>query len=211
VLEPKLPKLTVTLAAGAPAGTTVRCDGRLLTEGELGAPIPVDPGEHSCVAIATGRAQQAQSVTVKEATSTDLVVTIGAPLPKGESKTEGTKVTAGGDATKRTLGWVSLGVGAAGLALAGISGLVLIGEKSTVDSGCQGKTNCNADALSAISANKTWVPINTVAWIVGAVGVGAGVFLLVTSKSDPAASAPIARVGIGAIGGGVGASTQVAF
>jgi hypothetical protein len=206
VLEGHLPKLTVTLAASAPPGTAVRCDGRVLAEAEVGAPVPTDPGEHTCVAVAAGHAEVPQKVTVTEGVAAALEVAPGEVLPERTREAPG-PTTPSSPSTKRTLGWVSLGIGGAGLVLAGVSGLVLLGEKSTVDSGCHGKTACNADALAAISANKTWLPVNTAAWIVGAVGVGAGAFLLLTSKDGQ----PTARVGAMLVPGGGGASAQVVF
>ena len=207
VLEGHLPKLTVTLAASSPAGTVVRCDGRVLADAEVGAPVPTDPGEHTCVAVAAGRAEVPQKVTVVDGVAAALEVAPGDALPVERPRETPGPAAPSSASTKRTLGWVSLGVGGAGLVVAGVSGLVLLSEKSTVDSGCQGKTACNADALSAISANKTWLPVNTVAWIVGAVGVGAGVFLLLTSKDGQ----PAARVGATLLPGGGGASAQVVF
>ncbi len=209
VLEARLPKLTVTLAAGAPAGTVVRCDGRTLAEAELGAAVPTDPGEHTCVAVAAGRAESPQLVSLKEGTQGALEVAPGAPLPPGTVRETPGPVTPGAVSSKRTIGWIVGGVGVAGLALAGVSGLVLLGEKSAVDSGCHGKTSCNADALAAISANKTWVPVNTVAWIVGALGVGVGAFLILTSKDGAPSSS--ARVGAMLLPGGGGVSTLVTF
>jgi hypothetical protein len=208
VLEGHLPKLTVTLAASAPAGTIVRCDGRALESAELGAPVPTDPGDHTCVAVAPGRAEVPQKVTVQDGAAAALEVVPGDPLPSGTPReTPPAVVMTGGGPSKRTIGWIVGGVGVAGLAVAGVSGLVLLGEKSTADSGCTNKTACNADALAAISANKTWLPVNTVAWIVGAVGVGVGAYLILTSKDG----APTARVGAMLLPGGGGASAQVVF
>ncbi len=208
VLEPRMPKLTVTLASSAPAGTVVKCDGRALAEAELGVPVPTDPGEHSCVAVAAGRAESPQTITLKEAGQGTLEVAPGDPLPGPGPGARPTPTILAGGNSKRTIGLIVGGVGVAGLALAGVSGLVLLGEKSAVDSGCQGKTNCNADAQSAISANKTWLPVNTVAWIVGIAGVGVGAFLVLTSGKD---GAPAARVGATLLPGGGGASAQVTF
>jgi len=208
VLEGHLPKLTVTLAASAPAGTVVRCDGRTLADGEVGAPVPTDPGEHTCVAVAAGRAEVPQKVTVVEGAAASLEVVPGDPLPPGTRHDDAPPpIVTTGAPSRRTIGWIVGGVGVAGLAVAGISGLVLLGEKSAVDSGCTGKTNCNADALAAVAANKTWLPVNTVAWIVGAVGVGVGAYLVFTSKDG----APAARVGATLLPGGAGAGAQVTF
>jgi hypothetical protein len=45
-LEPRLPKLSIRLAAKAPAGARVVRDGVELGSASLGTPLPVDPGEH---------------------------------------------------------------------------------------------------------------------------------------------------------------------
>src|SRR4029450_9247463 len=53
-LEPRLPRLTITLRRGAPPESGVVRDGVPLGQASLGTPIPVDPGKRSITARAPG-------------------------------------------------------------------------------------------------------------------------------------------------------------
>src|SRR5262245_44629365 len=70
-LRPQIPKLTLTLPAGAPEDTRVKRDGAEVAREALGTAINVDPGEHLVTTQAPSGA------------ATELRVTIG----KGETKT----------------------------------------------------------------------------------------------------------------------------
>jgi hypothetical protein len=194
-LEKRLPRLTIALAAGAPHGSNVQRDGRAVPDAELGAAVPLDPGEHTVIAAAPGWRESRVVIVLHEAESRQVAV-------KPEPESAPTPAPQAPRSSPYLVGWIVGGVGALGLALAGVSGLVLMSEKSTADSGCTNKTNCSPAAESAISANKSWLVVNTAAWIVGAVGVGAGAFLILTHRD----AQPAARVGVASMPGGAGVS-----
>jgi hypothetical protein len=205
VLEEKIARLTVTIAAGAPEGTRVTLDGHALEGGEIGRAMTLDPGEHTLVLTSPGRPDVRRTITLAEGASESVALAPGeapvvAPPPAPPAPaSHGTSM--------RTAGWIIGGVGVAGLVVAGVSGLVLMSEKSTVDGGCHGKIDCSPDALDAINANRTWVVVNTVAWIVGAAGVAGGLVLVLASPSGGAS----AKVGATVLPGGGGANATVAF
>src|SRR5688500_12698709 len=68
-LEKKIPRLTVVLGSGAPNGTEIARDGVVLGAVSLGVPLPVDPGSHTVVARASGRAEGAKTVALAEGES----------------------------------------------------------------------------------------------------------------------------------------------
>ncbi|MGH7270850.1 MAG: hypothetical protein ACREJ3_10510 [Polyangiaceae bacterium] len=58
-LNPKLDRLTVTLAPTVPqAGLQVLVDGTALTSEEMGLPAPVDPGDHVVVVSSQGQVRR---------------------------------------------------------------------------------------------------------------------------------------------------------
>lgn len=64
-LEPRLSRLEVRLAAGAQTdGLELRLDGGVIGTATIGAPIPVDPGEHKLAATAPGRTSWESTVVV---------------------------------------------------------------------------------------------------------------------------------------------------
>jgi hypothetical protein len=77
-LEPKLPKLTITVSPEA-TGAEVTVDGEPLDKAQLGKPRPVDPGEHFVEATAAGKKSWEHTVTI--AASEKKTVTVPALAP----------------------------------------------------------------------------------------------------------------------------------
>jgi len=200
-LEPRLPHLTMTLAAGAPADTKVREGDTEYSGAAFGVPLPVDPGKHDFVVVAPGHENRTMSVELREGTTSTMEMVPGAESaapPVGE----GAPVESGGAAPapqtaepaptgfgRRQLGFVLGGVGIAGLGVGVTAGILTLGKKSTTDSQCDpGRQICSQEGHDAASAGRTLAAVSTVGWIVGALGVGAGVYLILTSDSDKGSS-----------------------
>src|SRR5690606_15262172 len=78
---------------------------------------------------------------------------------------------------RRTLGFIFGSVGLAGAVTAGITGVLALDDKATVEARCP-ERQCNGDPEGTDAANrgKTLLPINAIAWGVAALGIGAGTF-----------------------------------
>jgi hypothetical protein len=96
----------------------------------------------------------------------------------------------------RTAGYVSLGVGALGVVVGTLGGVVTLNAKSTADSNCP-SAGCNADGLDAESRGKTWSTVSTAAFVLGGVALAAGAALVLLTPSSQ--SAPRAMGGPGAL------------
>jgi hypothetical protein len=81
-LQPKLPQITVTVAAGEPPGLAVTCDGAPVDPALYGTPFPIDPGEHTVEATATGYGPWTSKVVVQKtgSISVPLLTAMGAPV-----------------------------------------------------------------------------------------------------------------------------------
>jgi len=149
--------------------------------------VPVDPGSHK--------------VTV---TSTQGTRTIDVSVATGELKSVDLSVTASGSKTTPIQNSSSPGLligsatsfGIAGLALIGaaISGAVYFSAKSTIDTECPDRNNCqSSDAVAASSRGRAAGAANIAMFVIAGVGAGAGVTLLAlhfTKASRTTASAP---------------------
>src|SRR5262249_12581297 len=71
-LEPRLSRLTIRVAHGAP-DLVVRRDGKVVDVAAWGTALPVDPGAHALSAEASGRAPWSASVSVTEPGATVVV------------------------------------------------------------------------------------------------------------------------------------------
>jgi hypothetical protein len=85
----------------------------------------------------------------------------------------------------RTAGFIGLGVGAAGVAIGVLGGILTIGAKSSADDSCPDKTQvvaCN----DANSRGKTWSGVSTAGFVIGGLGLAAGATMLVLAPKGQA-------------------------
>ncbi|WP_394832960.1 tetratricopeptide repeat protein [Pendulispora rubella] len=180
-LEPKLARLTITVAAGGSvSGLVVKRNGVALAAGELGSTIAVDPGEVVVEATAPGRKTWTQRVPAEAAHTARVEVPvleadaakaeapekIGDMPPKSETAHYG---------WQRTGGLVIGGVGVATMLVGGYFGL---SAKSTYDDAFKGNCNdstntCNSQGLQDTDSAKDKALVSTIL-------VGAGAAMTVT-------------------------------
>ncbi|MEZ4227185.1 MAG: hypothetical protein R3B13_39970 [Polyangiaceae bacterium] len=190
-LEPRLPYLQISLAPGAPAGTTVTRNGVELRSASLQIALPVDPGPQEIVVSAPGHEQARLSFDLKEAERRSEVVEPGPAIdqkmpPAGTVETKSEKSGKG----TRTLGWVLGGIGAGGLAVGVVTGAFTLQKKSVVNQNCDADKRCNQDGIDAAESGKTFGTISGVSFAVGAALVATGAVLVLTSddKERPVSS-----------------------
>jgi hypothetical protein len=188
-IEPRLPHLTLTLAAGAPAETKAREGDAEFVGAAFGVPLPMDPGKHAFVVEAPGREARTVEVELKESQTQSLEIAPGDALPEAAppaatastAPAEGEKPTEGHDT--RLIGWIAGGVGIAGLGVGLTTGIMALGKKSTTDEQCSEKLHvCTPEGRDAASSGRTLAVVSTVGWVVGALGVGAGAYFILTSS-----------------------------
>ena len=172
-LEPRLPRLTVSLAKDAPGSAVASRDGVSLGAGSLDSALPVDPGHHVVVASAPGFADRSFEIDMKEGETRTVVVTPGAPRVVRRAEASGTS----------GFGWVLTGVGIASIGVGAVTGVMVLGRKSTFEAHCVQKV-CDAQGLDAASSGKTLSAVSTVTVVAGAALVGAGMYLVLTARED---------------------------
>lgn len=190
-LEPRLARLVVRLAAGAPATARVERDGFELGAPSLGVAVPVDPGRHVLTVVVPGALRRSLEVTVAERETREVVLDARGgvePAPKDHAPVVPPPArTAGGD---RVIGFVALGIGAAGLALGSVSGLLAFDATSDVRAHCDGDLRCDPQGLDAGSRARSWSTVSTVAFAVGLAGVAVGAYFLIVAPHPSDVSAP---------------------
>ncbi|HEX6764550.1 MAG TPA: PEGA domain-containing protein [Polyangiaceae bacterium] len=187
-LEPRLPHLRVRFAAGVPAGTRVERDGVELGSASLGSSLPVDPGNHRLTVSAPGHETREFSVALNEGEEKSVDVS---PGPAAASTSSGGKsvphpVDEPSGSGQKTLGYVIGGIGIAGLVTGAVAGVLVLGQKSTVDANCDENKRCNQEGLDAAERGKTLGVVTTVALAGGAVGLGVGTYLVLSAGSSGA-------------------------
>jgi hypothetical protein len=187
-LRPRLPVLTVR---GDPsiAGLVVTSDGKSIG---LGAPGFVDPGPHRIEASAPGRKPWTAEVVAKEGAPLDVQVpplelapAESATPPAGSVPTpppaERDQAAEPSSSLQTTLGWVTVGVGAAGIAFGAVTGVLAVSKKSDLDEDPDCPEHC--DDSGAVDSYNTVRVMSGVGLIAGSSLAVVGVVLLLTAPS----------------------------
>jgi hypothetical protein len=191
-LEKKLPRLQVTLTSGADKGAKVFRDDIEIGPGGQGVPLPVDPGPHTITVRLAGHFPKSVNVSLAVGETSQV------ELHPGEVDPNANAVTAGVDTKKtstRTLGFVVGGIGVAGVGAAVASGLMLVNTRKTVETNCTADKVCTAQGIDAASTGKKLLVVNTVGWVVGALGLGFGAYFVLSSPKSSTSAALAPHVG----------------
>jgi hypothetical protein len=195
-LDPRVAKLTVSLAPSVPAGTHVTRDGVPLGAGSVGATLPVDPGTHTVAVSAPGYAPRSYEVTLADGQAKELSVEPGLKLPDEPLAPPPSR-------TQKTAALVTAGAGVVGIAVGSTFGVLALTEfnksNSTGPNGghCVGSACPQSDGGSSERATAYHEGnVSTVAFVAGGAFLAAGVVLWFTSPSGDRAS-PRAALGVG--------------
>jgi hypothetical protein len=175
----RIPKLTVKVPAGFSG--TVRIDKVELTASTFGQPIEVNPGTRTVFAEAEGFEKFSKSVVLNDRANEVVEVTLVA-APKAAGSDSAVKVDTNDGSTRRLLGYISLGVGGAGLIAGTAFGFAARSTRNELRSSCVDNL-CSESQRDTYDRGKMQADIATVGFIVAGVGVGAGVVLLLTAPS----------------------------
>lgn len=201
-LEPRVPRLRISLALGAPASTRVKLDDAPLAKESIDADMPVDPGNHVVVVSAAERPERRYEVKLAEGESSSLTVEPGfgnAAPPGGDTWWTGTRVVG---VVVGSVGVVSLGIGA-------ITGSAALGTKSDLEKLCPVPSSCTQAGVDQARTGKALSVASTVGLLVGAAAVGAGVVLVLTGGSQ--SRKPVAAVQLSPLPGGGALGLRGAF
>ena len=214
-LLPRIPRLKINIKGAGPNDVNVSIDGAAVPQALLDTEQLVDPGQRQVEGL-RGTDVVKQGVSVKEsehaqvtlifatagAAATTSVASVPNQPKKPDQSSAGIPPTApstpvdhqkGG--SQAVLGWVSVGVGGAGLVVGAVSGLLASSKRSSL---LDSKT-CSADGLhcspgqsSDVNAYNSLRTVSTVGFIAGGVLAAAGVTLLLTTPKQESQ----ARVGL---------------
>ncbi len=225
-LEPRLSRVTIVVKERVP-GLEVRRDEVVLSEGAFGVALPVDPGERTFEATAPGKKKWRGSFTLKEGQKLEVAIPpLAADAAPVAGTSAGTSVRPppadasgkehGGGA--RTAGYVLAGVGAAGLVVGGVTGLLAMNKNSRSKELCPTAGACgNQEGVDANDAAKSMGTLSTISFIAGGALAATGVVLIVvggpSAERSASGKAPFRGVTVAPSfgAGNLGASFSGAF
>jgi hypothetical protein len=197
-LSASVPHLTLVLPRGAHRDTVIQRDGVVLQQASLGIALPIDPGEHVIVTQVPGGAEHKQVIAIELKDNKQIVLEVDASqshgAPASVTAPSATKAAASSGPTPkyaapappaeradiggtyRTWAYVAGGVGAAGIVVGSVTGLMSMSNKKTVDDNCDGQ-ECNASGMEAADRGTMLGNVSTVGFGVGIAGVATGIVL----------------------------------
>ncbi len=186
-LEGRLSKMTLSVAAPV-EGMTVTRDGEPVGEPQWGIAVPVDGGSHVIEATAPGKKPWRTRVEV-EAEGDVVEVSVPALEDAPVEVAEVAPPEPPPPPPDNTGFWVSAGV-AGGLGLAGMGvgiafGLIASSKNDESAEHCVvGPNACSAEGVALRDDAFTMAHVSTAGFVVGGVGIAAGVALLVVALTD---------------------------
>lgn len=187
-LEPRVPRLTITLAPSAPAASLVTLDDAALTANDLGAARPLDPGPHVITVTLAGREARRYEVVAADGRAEQLVVEpTPAPAVAPTIEPPPPAPHASRPSKLRIAGFAVGGVGLGSIGAAIATGLILPSRQKTIDAHCGAAVGlpadrCDAKGFDAAGSGKSLAGINTAAWILGGAAVATGVTLVIVGS-----------------------------
>lgn len=206
-LQNRLPTLLLTLSSNAPADAVVELDHEPVSRARMGAPIPVNPGEHLVTGRASGSPPFDTVVTLPEAARFVLTVPLDAragapqtpsssppatsstPTPTPAAPTDGSRETS----TRHddTVGIILVATGGALLVGGGATWLVRHSAIGTIKDDCPNgrcPTTTQDEVLSARSRADAMTPLGIALAGTGAIALGAGIYWLLRPSAAAASS-----------------------
>ena len=194
---------SVVISVEGPQSAKVTIDGQPVPPAALGLKRPVDPGQHTVKASAEGFKPAETVFSVNDGASAEAKLKLerdesavaAAPTPATGPADPVTPPPAevGGDAGKggssnKTLALAAFGVGAAGLVVGSITGLMAMGKHSDLEKSCPNGT-CPPGEQDNVDSYNTLGTVSTVGFVVAGVGAAAGAVLWFTAPKTTGSAA----------------------
>jgi hypothetical protein len=210
-LEPTLPRITIELASGADIeGLSIQRNGKVIPKAAWSIVQPVDPGTHRFVVSALGRKtaevvvaiERGGSKTVKipklDNAPAPAVSSVNSPAAAPTTTASATSSTPARSAPRRDdTRWIAgttlVSVGALGIATGAVFGVHTVALHHQSTSLCPTANTCTSEGARQERLAHTSATISNVAFAIGAVAEGAGIYLLLTRPAASVGAAPSPR------------------
>ena len=170
-LAPRIPTLTLSISGAVEAQLRASIDGEDIASETIKSPRRVNPGKHVLVVGADGFADERVEIELAE----------------GEKKRVPIALHASASSSRMpTAGWIAIGVGGAGLIVGSIVGALAFKDKSTLNGECKTPTTCPTSAQGDLDTLRSHTLLSTVGFVIGAVGIGAGIVIWRIGGDDAA-------------------------
>lgn len=196
-LQSRVARIVVMVEGAAPKDVSLRIDQIVLPSTLVGVDRLVDPGTRLVVGrlgqqevkaqitLAEGEKQEVRlkfEATAVASPQPAAVPSPPRPEPSPANRTPSPKVESR-NSSLHTLGWVGLGIGAAGVAFGTVTGILVASKHSTLSDKCP-QDRCERAYWSELDGYERLRTLSAVGFVVGGVAAVAGVTLLLTSPKQ---------------------------
>ncbi len=185
---PRVAHLHIVVDAPPDAKVALMFDGEPVRAELVGADRPTDPGPHVVEATARGYLKTSENVTLLDGAATTVTIVMKADPNARDLETppDAAARPPRSAGPSRAPAAIALAAGGVGLAVGGIFGAIALGKRSDLDAECNAAKVCPSSSQGTLGSLQTTSTVSTVAFIVGGVGVAAGVVLLFVPSAHPA-------------------------
>jgi hypothetical protein len=183
-LEPRL--AWVTIEVYGHDNPTVKIDGKPVASAAVGVKRAIDPGKRTILVEAPGLLSAEKTVDLPEGSSAKIAMTLlEEDAPPQPPQVEITAAAPASTAEKSKLPMmIAFGVGAAGFVASGVTGALMLSERSQLKEQCNTQRRCPSDARDDLSNYQTYGTISAITLGVGVAGAATGITLLLLDKKQ---------------------------
>jgi hypothetical protein len=201
-LAPRIPSIVLAIEGASSDDVGVTLDKVKVAPALIGERLPTNPGTHRIEAV-RGAEHVSAEVTIAASESKPVTLrfksggaapTAEAPAARPAAEGSTTPETAapvpaadqeGSSNPLRTVGWVAIGVGGAGLVVGTVTSILLFNKQSELESNPSCANNaCTADQRDAVESYNGLRPITSAAFIAGGVLAAGGLALVLFTPSS---------------------------
>lgn len=172
-------------------GLTVVRNGTIVSESDFGKTVTMDPGTYEILAsspvsgVWKSHVELRPGKTAEVTVSGDSTPTYTSNVPGFLALTESPHADGGPPGqTRRRLGFVGVGIGAAGIVAGSITGGMAISKNSANDGRCDGNNVCDTAGTTLRRDAQQYAAASTGLFIAGGVLFAAGIVLVATAPSE---------------------------
>jgi hypothetical protein len=206
-LRPRLSWITITVAGAGDAHVSI--DGVAVPAAAIGVRRAINPGSHDFAATANGYLSSSKTLTLAEGQEGSVALELQVDPNQQQvvpvlDTPQPVQVVVSPATRNRTPAYVAFGVGAAGLVVGGVSGVLWLGKRATLKENCPTPDTCQPEYQDTVNAYDTLGIVSGTGFAVGIAGAATGVtlWLLDSSSNATPARGLVVRpyVGVGNIG-----------
>lgn len=214
-LRKRIPTITITLRGrnASDAGIEIHLDGKRLNPALIGYPIPVDAGARSVRLVVGGKEAERIALTLVEGDSkpVELDADLGAHQAAADRGSSRERISRGLAAhhiaqvpdrprpwyVNPILGWVGVGVGAAGLAIGAATGLVASRKHTELSAHCIPNAVCPSEYADELDSFRAYRTASTLGYALGGLAFAGGASILIFGHEPKTGSQPSLALRLG--------------